>query len=58
MTDEHNCQKVKTLIDFDKDNYNSIESLVAKKSTNVKITSAVINGKMLTFSKISRVFCI
>ena len=58
MTDEHNCQKVKTLIDFDKDNYNSIKSLVVEKSTNVKITSAVINGKMLTFSKISRVFCI
>ena len=43
MTDEHNCQKVKTLIDFDKDSYNSIKSLVVEKSTNVKITSTVIN---------------
>ena len=35
MIDAHNCQKVKALIDFDKNNCNSIGSLAVE---NVKVT--------------------
>ena len=41
------------LIDFDKNNCNSIKLLAVKMNANVKVTSEFMNGKMLTFSKIS-----
>ena len=53
LIDAHNCWKVNTRNDFDKNNCNSIESLAVKKNINVKVTSKFINGKMLRFSKIS-----
>ena len=41
------------MIDFDKSNSNSIKSLAVKKNINVKVKSRFMNGKMLTFAKIS-----
>ena len=51
--DAQNCRKVKKLIDFDKNIYNSIKSLGVKKNTKVKVTSKFMNTKILMFLKIS-----
>ena len=53
MGDVSRKNQVKTVIDFDQDNCNSIKSLIVKKNTNIKVTSRFMNKKMLTFSKIS-----
>ena len=44
-------RRVKTMIDFEHNNCNSIKSLAIKKNTNVKVTSRFIKGKMLMFAK-------
>ena len=46
-------RRVKTMIDFEYNDCNSIKSLAIKKNTNVKITSRFIKGKMLMFAKLS-----
>lgn len=44
---------VKTVTDSNQDICVSIKSLAIKRNTNVKVTSKFMNGKMLTFSKMS-----
>ena len=46
-------RRVKTMIDFEHNNCNSIKSLAIKKNTNVKVTSRFIKDKMLMFAKLS-----
>ena len=46
-------RRIKTMIDFENNNCNSIKSLAVKKNTNVKVTSRFIKGKMLMFAKLS-----
>ena len=41
------------MIDFDQKNCNSIKSIALKSDLNVNVTSRFINGKMLTFAKVS-----
>ena len=41
------------MIDFEENNCASIKSLVIKGSTNVKVSSRFIKGKMLMFAKLS-----
>ena len=45
--------RVKTMIDFEYNDCNSIKSLALKKTTDVKVTSRFIKGKMLMFAKLS-----
>ena len=45
--------RIKTMIDFEENNSSSIKSLVIKGSTNVKVSSRFIKGKMLMFAKLS-----
>ena len=46
-------RRVKTMIDFEYNDCNSIKSLALKKTTDVKVTSRFIKGKMLMFAKLS-----
>ena len=46
-------RRIKTMIDFEENNCASIKSLVIKGSTNVKVSSRFIKGKMLMFAKLS-----
>ena len=46
-------QRVKSLIDFDKEYSCSIESIAIEKSSKIKLTRRFLNGKMLMFSKAS-----
>ena len=46
-------QKIKSLIDFDKEYSSSIKSTAIEKSTKVNLTTRFLNGKMLMFSKLS-----
>ena len=46
-------QKVKSLIDFNEEYSSSIRSIVIAKSSKVNLTSRLLNGKMLMFSKFS-----
>ena len=46
-------KKIKTMIDFKENNSASIKSLVIKRSTNIKVSSRFIKGKMLMFAKLS-----
>ena len=46
-------RRIKTMIDFEENNCSSIKSLVVKGSTNVKVSSRFIKGKMLMFAKLS-----
>ena len=41
------------MIDFEENNSASIKSLLIKKSTNIKVSSRFIKGKMLMFAKLS-----
>ena len=45
-------KKIKT-IDFDKNECNSIKSIIVKGDTNIDVTSRLIKGKMLMFAKLS-----
>ena len=42
----------KTMIDFDRKEYNSIKSISLKANTNVNVTSKFINGEVLMFANI------
>ena len=53
MTEANQGQKVKIIIDFDKNNSNSIKALSVKKITNIKVISRFMNCKMLMFAKVS-----
>ena len=44
--------KIKTMIDFDRKESNSIKFIALKKNTNINATSRFINRKMLMFAKI------
>ena len=46
-------KKIKTMIDFDKNECNSIKSIIVKGNTNIDVTSRFIKGKMLMFAKLS-----
>ena len=46
-------RKIKTMIDFEECNSSSIKSIVVKGSTNIKVSSRFIKGKMLMFAKLS-----
>ena len=46
-------QKVKSLIDFDEEYSASIRSVSIKKNNQVKLTTRILSGKMLMFSKVS-----
>ena len=50
-------KKIKTMIDFDKNECNSIKSIAIKGNTTIEVTSRFIKGKMLMFSKVSKCFC-
>ena len=46
-------KKIKTMIDFDKNECNSIKSIIVKGDTNIDVSSRFIKGKMLMFAKLS-----
>ena len=46
-------KKIQTMIDFDKNECNSIKLIIAKGDTNIDVTSYFIKGKMLMFAKLS-----
>ena len=46
-------QKVKSLIDFDDEYSASIKSIAIQKESKIHLTTRFLNGKMLTFSKVS-----
>ena len=50
-------KKIKTMIDFDKNECNSIKSIAIKGNATIEVTSRFIKGKMLMFSKVSIYFC-
>ena len=41
------------MIDFDKNESNSIKYIIVKSDTNINVTSLFIKGKMLMFAKLS-----
>ena len=43
--------KIKSIIDFDEENINSIKLLAIEKKSNVKLTTRFMKGKMLMFAK-------
>ena len=46
-------KKIKTMIDFDENECNSIKSIVIKGTTTINVTSRFIKGNMLMFAKVS-----
>ena len=52
LEDAFKNKKIKTMIDFDKNECNSIKSIAVKGNTTVYLTSRFIKGKMLMFAKI------
>ena len=46
-------KKIKTMIEFDKNECNSIKSIVIKGNTTIDVSSRFIKGKMLIFAKLS-----
>ena len=46
-------KKIKTMIDFDKRESNSIKSIVVNSSTMVDVSTRFCKGKMLMFAKMS-----
>ena len=46
-------KKIKTMIEFDKKECNSIKSILVKGSTTIDVSSRFIKGKMLMFAKLS-----
>ena len=47
----YKSNKIKSIIDFDEENTNSIKSLAIEKKSNVKLTTRFMKGKMLMFAK-------
>ena len=52
LEDAFKNKKIKTIIDFDRKEFNSIKSIALKVNMNINVTSRFINGKMLMFAKI------
>ena len=46
-------RKVKTMINFENNECNSIKSLIVKGNTTIDVSSRFIKGKMLMFAKLS-----
>ena len=46
-------KKIKTMIEFDKKECNSIKSILVKKNTTIDVSTRFIKGKMLMFAKLS-----
>ena len=46
-------KKIKTMIDFDHNECNSIKSIIVKGDTNIDVSSRFLKGKMLMFAKLS-----
>ena len=46
-------KKIKTMINFDKNECNSIKSIIVKGDTNINVSLHLIKGKMLMFAKLS-----
>ena len=46
-------KKIKTIIDFVKNECNSIKSVIVKGDTNIEVSWHFIKGKMLMFEKLS-----
>ena len=46
-------KKIKTMIDFENNECNSIKSIIVKGDTNIDVSSRFIKGKMLMFAKLS-----
>ena len=46
-------QKIKSLIDFDDQYSASIKSIAIQKESKIHLTTRLLNGKMLMFSKVS-----
>ena len=53
LTMQLKIKKTKTMIDFDKNECNSIKSIIVKTDTNIDVSSRFIKGKMLMFAKLS-----
>ena len=53
LKDAFKNKKIKTTIDFDKNECNNIKSIAVKGKTNIDITSTFIRGKMSMFAKVS-----
>ena len=51
MEDTFKNKKIKTMIDFNKNECNGIKSITAKGNTTVDITSRFIKGKMLCLQR-------
>ena len=45
-------KKIKTMIEFDKNECNSIKSIVIKDNTTIDVSSRFIKNKMLMFAKL------
>lgn len=46
-------KKIKTMIDFDKNDCNSVKSIIVKGNTNANVSTRFIKEKMLMFTKVS-----
>ena len=46
-------KKIKSMIEFDKKECNSIKSILVKKNTTIDVSTRFIKGKMLMFAKLS-----
>ena len=46
-------KKIKTMIDFDKNECNNIKPIIVKGDTNINVSLRFIKGKMLMFAKLS-----
>ena len=53
MTTYLKKKKIKTMIDFDKNECNSIKLIIVKGDANNDVTSRFTKGKMLMFAKLS-----
>ena len=51
LEDAFKNKKIKTMIDFDKNECNSIKLIAVKGNTTLDVTSRFIKGKMLMFAK-------
>ena len=49
----HKNNKIKSIIDFDEEQTNSIKSLAVEKKSNIALTTRFMKGKMLIFAKTS-----
>ena len=53
LTEAIKIKKLKAMIEFDKNESNSIKSIAVKATTTIEVTARFISRKMLMFSKVS-----